>query len=299
VDYRPYPASPFLYLAAALVAEALLSRRSLRLAVVVGAVVYFGLASVYLNRAWRTGESLWTHSVRHGGNATAHHSLAMCLVNRRDPRVRRHLEEALRLSPDYVMAHVNLGLLLVELGEVEEGLRHCARASRIAPDWAQPHFWTAQAYDNLGWKDQAARAAHRAAELDPRNLEYLLQAAHYAQKRSDFTRSLEHLDAIEAQQAGYGNNRYFAAFAHQMRGDVEGAKQALRRYLADYPTYAPAQFNLGYTLMEEGDCAAAIPHFEATLRARPDYPEAQTHLADCYARAARVGDRALGGRAAP
>ena len=59
---------------------------------------------------WRTGETLWTHSVAHGGDALAHLNLAMSLPDRRDPRVKAHLEEAVRMEPAFVLANLNLGL---------------------------------------------------------------------------------------------------------------------------------------------------------------------------------------------
>ena len=291
-DYRPYPASPFFFLGIVLVAGSLLDRKALRLAGAALGIAYFGLASVYLNRTWRNGETLWTHSVRHGGNATAHHGLAMSLSDRRDPRVRHHLEEALRLSPNYVLAQVNLGLLRIQLGEIEPGLAHCRKAVEIAPHWGQPYYWLAQAYTALGRVQEAAGASRRAAELDPRNLKYRLQAALHTLRLGDYKASLRYLEAIEAQAGAYGNSRFLAGIAHQMMGDHPAAIQAYRVFIDAHPTHSQAHFNLAYVLMQEGDCRAAVPHFETTLRLRPDYAKVHPHLADCYA---RLGDKARAG----
>lgn len=289
VDYRPYPASPFFFLGIVLVTRALLDRKALRLAGAVAGIVYFGLASVYLNRTWRNGETLWTHSVRYGGNATAHHSLAMGLPDRRDPRVRHHLEEALRLRPNYVMAHVNLGLLHIQLGEGEQGLAHCLTAVEIAPHWAQPYYWLARAYTALGRIEAAAGASRRAAELDPRNLKYLIQAALHTLRLEDYEGSLRYLKAVEARAGAYGNSRFLEGIAHQMSSDHPAAIQAYRRFIAAHPKHSQAHFNLAYVLIQEGDCREAIPHLETTLRLRPDYPGVHPHLADCYG---RLGDEA-------
>lgn len=79
VDYRPYPGLPFLCLLVVLGARWAAARAGTGSRAPVAALpalgllaLYLGLASYSLNRVWRTDESLWEHSVRHGTTALGH-----------------------------------------------------------------------------------------------------------------------------------------------------------------------------------------------------------------------------------
>jgi tetratricopeptide (TPR) repeat protein len=281
VDYRPYPASPFLFLLAMLALAAAL-RRPLWHVAAAGLVVYFSLASVALNRVWRTGETLWTHSVAHGGDALAHHNLAMSITDRDGPRVRRHLEEAIRRSPNFVLAHLNLGLWLIQHGQVEAGLAECEWARRLEPDWAQTHYWLAKAYGRLGRRAEAAAASARAATLDPHNRMYLKQAAYDAQATGDYGGSLAFIGRLQALGMNDPETLFLSGFARQKMGDLPGAVADYRAYLLQDPRHAQVLFNLAFGLMTLGNYPEAIIRFEEVLKLKPEYREVHFHLATCY-----------------
>jgi Flp pilus assembly protein TadD len=284
VDYRPYPSSVFLWL---LVASALAQLARTRLpAITAAAGLFFAMASISLNGTWRTGETLWAHSVRHGGDEVAHMNLAMSIADRRDPRVRANLERSLQLAPGYVLARINYGLLLIELGEREQGLAQCREAVRLAPHWAQAHYWTAVAYDRLGMSEAALDAARTASQLDPKNLQYAYEAAQRAQRAGRYQESLE---LLRGRAASHPPALFLEAFALQKTArDVE-AIERYRRFLSVRPDDFQARFNLGYALMTRGDCDGAIVELTRTLELRPAYHEARVHLAACRA---RLRDRA-------
>lgn len=280
-DYRPYAGSPFLFLLAALALAVCLRRPWWHLAAA-ALVLYFGLASVALNRVWRTGETLWTHSVAYGGDALAHHNLAMSIADRDDPRVQRHLEEAVRRSPNFVLAHLNLGLWLIQHGQVETGLAECERARRLEPDWAQTYYWLARAHGRLGRRAEAAAASARAATLDPDNRMYLKQAAYDAQAAGDFVGSLAFTGRLQALGMNDPETLFLSGFARQRTGDLPGAVADYRAYLLQDPRHAQVLFNLAYALMKLGYFPEAIIRYEEVLKLKPEYREVHFHLAACY-----------------
>jgi protein O-mannosyl-transferase len=293
VDYRPYPASPFLFLAGALALDRTVVPRPLAGVIVTGAVVYAGTASYLLNRTWRTEESLWSHSVRYGGDALAHLNLAMSIEDRDDPRVRRNLEEALRLEPGYIVAHINLGLWLIDHAEPDAGLNHVRQAVASDPSRAQSHYWLAAACRRLGMTTEAAEASAAAAKLAPRNLSYLYQAAVDAQAVEDFAGSLEWIATLERLDPGYRELGFLKGFALRRLGRLDEAIVTYRAFLPAQPKHAQAQFNLGYALLIARRCDEAIPHFEAALSLNPDFHDAHLHLATCFE---QIGDHAQASR---
>lgn len=196
-DYRAYPSAVFLYLLAAYFICSLLSRRS-AVFIVVMLVAYLGWASWYLNRTWLTEESLWSHSVEQGGAGLAHLNLAMSIDDRRDPRVRAHLEEAMRLEPGYILPRLNLGLLLIHLGETAQGIAYCEEAVAQDPGRAQSHYWLSRAYQQVAMPDKALAAMMRAAEIDAGAVKYQIEAAQQALRAGKLEQARIFLQRAEA-----------------------------------------------------------------------------------------------------
>lgn len=285
VHYRAYASSPFLYLLVGLVAERFLPARS-ALLVGVAVVAFFAAVSLHLNRTWRTEETLWSHSVRHGSEPLAHMNLAMSIADRGDPRVRRHLEEAVRRSPNYILAHINLGLLDIHEGRQETGLDRIRKAVVMDPSLGQSHYWLSHAYSRVGLAEKAAEASARAAELDPENLQLLYKAGLDASAVGRYADVLEYVRRIERIEAGYEETDFLEGFALQMTGRFEEAAAAYRRFLDRHPDHAQVHFNLGHALMSSGRCSEAISHFERSLELEPNRTAARQHLITCGTRPA-------------
>ena len=73
---------------------------------------------------------------------------------------------ALDGDPDYADAHINLGRLHHEDGELEDAERHYREAIRCAPDEFIGHFNMAVLLEDRGRMDEAVREYQRALELD-------------------------------------------------------------------------------------------------------------------------------------
>jgi tetratricopeptide (TPR) repeat protein len=150
--------------------------------------------AVYLNTTWRTERSLWQHSVNYGGSALAQMNLGMTYP---DPKVREtFLRKAVRMAPNYILAHMNLGLALIDLGQRSEGLTECLIAVSIDPNKAQTRYWMGKAYEKLGRTVEQAQEAAKAAWLEPSNVEYLYYAGRSAQASGHMERARTFLELI-------------------------------------------------------------------------------------------------------
>lgn len=242
-DYRPYASSPFLFFAC-VTALSRIWRPRFVLAIGIAAAVYLAAASFVLNRAWLTEETLWTHSVRHGGDEVAHVNLATAITDHRDPRVRANLEDALRLSPGFVIAHINYGLVLIELGDGGAGLAQVQEAVRLAPTWSQSHAWLAVAYEALGRLNDAASESLRAARMDPHDLRQQYRAAAALQRVGRYADSIPVLTALSERAVGYELTDFMLGVALQQTGQDALAIPVYRRFLEHYPTHVQARANL-------------------------------------------------------
>ena len=290
VHYRAFPSSWLLYLAICLLlVHALRPRIAMALGTAV--VVVLACASFSMNRIYRSETSLWAHSVRHGGEALAHMNYAMSLPDRTDPRVRAHLERAVAMNPNYVLAHINLGLLSIDMGETEAGLTRLRWVIQMAPDWPEAHYWLSVALDRQGRLDEAATAARTAVELDPENLEYEYRLALASSRAGDFEGALTASRRALEIDPSHADARFVEAYALQMTGATGQSTRAYERYLSERPDDIEARFDLAFAWISLGRCRDAEPHLRTILDEYPGDPAAEQYLRICNAEA-RGGDPA-------
>lgn len=66
------------------------------------------------------------------------------------------------------------------------------------------------------------------------------------------------------------------------KGDLKGARASMKEALEFDAGFAPAHFHLGVIANRQSSYKAALEHFRAATRARPDYAEAYLHMKDSY-----------------
>jgi len=102
-------------------------------------------------------------------NVMAYLEIAFELILRGEhAEARPFAEKAVLLAPGLFAARNALGRVLVEVGELEEGIRHLEEAARLAPESPEMHFALGRAYARAGREEDAARARAAFAELDRR-----------------------------------------------------------------------------------------------------------------------------------
>jgi Flp pilus assembly protein TadD len=74
--------------------------------------------------------------------------------------------KAVALAPALFAGHNALGRAMVELGEVQEGIRELEEAARLAPESPETHFALGRAYARAGRAEDAARERAAFARLD-------------------------------------------------------------------------------------------------------------------------------------
>jgi tetratricopeptide (TPR) repeat protein len=77
--------------------------------------------------------------------------------------------EVLRRKPDHAYAHNNVGVLLKNLGRIDEAIAHYSEAVRLDPGHANAHYNLGNALASQGKVAEAIEQYTRALELRPAN----------------------------------------------------------------------------------------------------------------------------------
>lgn len=166
-----------------------------------------------------------------------------------------HLQQAVRLSPEYAEAYLLLALAQHSAGDVEGALRSYAQLQELMPESAPYGVLVGDIYFAAGMLDEAEAAYVHAVEQFP-----------------------------DAGLAHYGLARVLEA-----RGD-DGAIDALRSSIEHAPDFLDARVLLGRTLRLNGQADEALDHLLYAIRLNNNHAAARFELALVYEALERVAD---------
>jgi TolB-like protein/Tfp pilus assembly protein PilF len=168
---------------------------------------------------------------------------------------RKHIEQAIKLDPDFLLARTMLGWVNVNLAQLRElpvrdgyeRARQLAQnALELSPDLADAHLVLGYIHRNYDWDWVAAQSeARQGLTLDP-----------------------THRYALEL------NGQVAASI-----GDWDGAERYFRHQLANDPLNPQPHWDLGTTLYRAGRFTAAETEYRKLIELVPDYAWARGYLA--------------------
>jgi tetratricopeptide (TPR) repeat protein len=154
------------------------------------------------------------------------------------------LREAIRLKPDIVAAHNNLGIALRDQGKLSEAIAAYREAIRLQPGAVEPHHGLAVALTSQGKLEEAIVQLREAIRIRP----------------------------------DFANARISLGVALMDQGKVEEAITEYRTAIRLKPDYALTHYNLGSALRAQEKVEEAIAEYHTALRLKPDYAEVHCNL---------------------
>src|SRR5262245_41977874 len=219
----------------------------------------------------------------------------VCLRQGRLDDAGRHFREVLRRDPDNARAHLGLGRLAYERGELREAVAHLDRSASSRLTRKASGVLLAQVYHDLGDADAAGRV--RAGVLDLPDdppwpdpfLEEVWSLTVGKQARLSRLQTL-HEQGRDAEaralarqlEDDYPDVYWLVEGRSQMtRGDFAAAERALRKAVELAPESIDAQFDLGTALFEQRNYRAAAECFRKVAELEPSYGRAYQRLGHC------------------
>lgn len=224
-------------------------------------------------------------------NAAAHRGLGMLSVQMGDVQAAiEHLAACHRLAPKDAELQFTLGNLFLSVGEAEPAAKHYQRAAKLEPKSPEIFANLGAALHQAGRKQEARRALRKALSLRPEFAEAHNTLGNLLVSSNEPAKAAEHFEKALAAKADLIGARVNFGHVLNQLGRANEARAAFEMALATNAGFAPARNGLGLLLQSENRHEAALAHFRRAIGADPDYVEARNNLAVSYQSLGRHDD---------
>ena len=247
-----------------------------------GALANVGRALVYLQQLEEAEDHLRRAVQIDPRSTTAHRNLAEAL--RKQERYAEAVESyraVLAIDEGFALAYAGMGTALFGERRYVEALDAMATALSLQPELptaAMLHLHMGRAARELGRLQEAAAHFERATEIEPDNIEPLLDLANLRTRQGRSEEADRILQRVRESKAGDPATLHNVAEALRTQGQYAEAIATYRTALVIDADFAPAHAGLGIALFQSERYEEALEALQQALTLQPELPIAGSSL---------------------
>lgn len=191
-------------------------------------------------------------------------------------------QEAIRFDPSLPLAYCYLGIISLELGDVEIGQRWCEQGLEIDPNNGYLHYCLGAAFERKGKANDAIAQYKIYLQDHPRDAECLFSLGCAYDQAGNYKEALKfYKKALEFDPSHYKASYNFALVLAE-QGKIEKALEYLNKTVDINPTYWKGWIKLGLFYSYEKKWKEATFSYEKAVELRPDISDSYYNLGLCY-----------------
>jgi len=177
------------------------------------------------------------------------------------------------------MAHTNLGIVLLQKGQLDDGIAQYRAALQMQPDSWDAEYNLGTALVGKGEVDEAILHCERAVAMQPNDPDGQVSLGDALLQKKRIDEAIVHYQSALAVRPDYFLAHYGLGRAFLEKGEADTAIQHCRTALVIQPDDADCHTVLAVALDEKTETAEAIQHYEKALAISPKSVSALTNLA--------------------
>jgi len=177
------------------------------------------------------------------------------------------------------MAHTNLGIVLLQKGQLDDGIAQYRAALQMQPDSWDAEYNLGTALVGKGEVDEAILHCERAVAMQPNDPDGQVSLGDALLQKKRIDEAIVHYQSALAVRPDYFLAHYGLGRAFLEKGEADTAIQHCRTALVIQPDDADCHTVLAVALDEKTETAEAIQHYEKALAISPKSISALTNLA--------------------
>lgn len=204
---------------------------------------------------------------------------------RREPEAEKLFLKVIEEKPEYASAHVNLGLLYVQMSRPEDAVAQLQQALRLSPARSDAAdalvgVWRGQAHgaSDSGDLEKALALLLQARKLEPGNADVQFEFAMVALRMSLLRDALDGFQQALKLRANDAPARYGLGRTYIELARFDEARQQFERYLAMRPDDASAHYALGLAFVELEQEKDARKEFQKSIAIKPEQTESYCQI---------------------
>jgi tetratricopeptide (TPR) repeat protein len=182
-------------------------------------------------------------------------------------------------NPECWMAHTNLGIVLLQKGQLNDGIAHYRAALQMQPNSWDAEYNLGTALIGKGEVDEAILHCDRAVAMRPNDPDAQVSLGDALLQKKRVEEAIVHYQKAMALRPDYFLAHYGLARAFLEKGELDTAVQYCRAALFIRPDDADCETVLAVALDQKGETAEAIHHYEKAVQISPKSIAAITNLA--------------------
>jgi len=188
----------------------------------------------------------------------------------------------LKQQPKNTKALISLATTYSQQQDFENSFKYINKALKIDPKLRDAYVLKGTNYLHLNDFKLAKSSYETAIQQDPDFFEaYLMLGSIYQSENNKIC--LEYYTTAADLKPKNNDVQYAYAYANQVFGNAEKAKNTYRKMIQQDTTYSQALFQLGYIKQWiDQDIDSAMYFFSSTIQTTPNYVEAWHNLGICY-----------------
>ncbi|MDA3819326.1 MAG: tetratricopeptide repeat protein [Candidatus Delongbacteria bacterium] len=253
--------------------------KSILLLLPVSILVLNAYGTFQRNQVWSSDESLW-HDVTVKSPRNPRGLMNYGLVQMQKGNFEKALEyynKALRLDPDYVYLHVNLGILKDAMGKPNEAEQHFLKAVNYLAHPAPPYYY-AKFLKSHGRIDEAINYCKRSITI---SYSYM-QARHLLMDLYFYKQDKKHLNKLIKETLEIMPGDAYAKAVQKKVKTMGQSKLQQLKYTAQHHPTPENYINLSLECYHQGMYEACIEACYNALELNPDYEHAYNNICSAY-----------------